>query len=334
VLEDVGRRHAGAPGHEAHEDAGRAIRFGGQRIELQPGAGRERDGLREHTALRQEVDQGLRDILELDVHALPHVGGRDGMAGSEDEQLHRGRAQPSAFAHSSLRDADAGVEWRVSLGVAARLRVPQVVDELREELEVVRLVDHDELLVLEAEGVEQELRDLPELLPDADVLVHHALPRLPAQEVPVRGLRERVHHQVGGPLGREGVDLLRGLGRPAVLGGAGEPPEHVARLEEIAMSVLGRRARGEERDRGRRLHVAEAAPHEHVGIAFDALDEIELRRIRGVGEALRPCQRTRASLLPRQRPELGGGPVRGEVSERDGRVLVLCHESSACVQRA
>src|SRR5579862_5289801 len=108
--------------------------------------------------------------------------------------MHLGRAQltGSQFPWSTgeLRrgTVDANNDRSVEGGVTPALGASQRVYQLGEPLKLLDLVGDDKLLVLQTERVDQKLLNVKVLLPDLDVLVHHALARVHAHQIPLLGL--------------------------------------------------------------------------------------------------------------------------------------------------
>src|SRR5690606_20738520 len=89
------------------------------------------------------------------VMAFPRVGGPS----LSRRSTRRRRKRPSAEQCERLfgRPVDAGVQRRVPHRVEAAFAAAQLRNEIRELLQVLHLVDDDELLVLQAERVQQKL---------------------------------------------------------------------------------------------------------------------------------------------------------------------------------
>src|SRR3989337_2597312 len=81
--------------------------------------------------------------------------------------------QPNQLVRRAVdTDKDGHVAQRVPPG----LSIPQGGHEVLEGDEIIRFVGDDELLIVQAGRIGEELKDLREVVPDTDVLVYHPLP--------------------------------------------------------------------------------------------------------------------------------------------------------------
>src|SRR5439155_23602511 len=72
----------------------------------------------------------------------------------------------------------------------------QLADQIAERGQVIGLVSDQEIHIVDAERVREQLPDMLVTMPYLHVLVHHGLPFLLAEQIPVRALGERIHDEV------------------------------------------------------------------------------------------------------------------------------------------
>jgi hypothetical protein len=135
----------------------------------------------------------------------------------------------------SLRQGD---RWRcagrVAQGVAARFGVAQFVDQVREAGQVVGFVHHDKFLILQTKRIKKQLADVFVLFANADVLVHHALTRLAAHQIPFGRFGERINDQVRLVLIGERIDLLFGASL-RILRWTRKAPERILLFDQVTI---------------------------------------------------------------------------------------------------
>ena len=167
---------------------------------------------------------------------------------------------------------------RVALGVAARLGVAQGQHQVHEVGRLLALEGGHELLVVDPERIGRVVDDRRELVADAHVLVHRALPVFLRQRVPGAQLHERVDDEVRRALRR----YLPRLARLRVLGGLGRREIRVRRREPAGER---RRVQG-----GAELAEIPVAlgdlPQEEVGVGADARDRVGAQRGHPSGKLL------------------------------------------------
>src|SRR5713101_568725 len=138
------------------------------------------------------------------------------------ECLSRSRAKQ--LSQPAKRPMDTRQDRRVADGRAPAFGGTKGAYELAKCGEVVCFVSDDEILVIQAERVGQQLAYLRVPVADLHVLVHDALPGLLVEQIPISRLRERINDQIPRPLAAEqGLLLWRRLLH--ILGGLDQPQE-------------------------------------------------------------------------------------------------------------
>src|SRR5712692_6632806 len=196
---------------------------------------------------------------------------------------------------------DAGEDRRVANRRPPAFRSAELAHQLAESREVVGLIRDQEIHVIDAEGVGQQLADLLVAMSHLHVLVHHLLPSLLVEEIPVGALGERIHDQVLRAfaaeerllLGRRALHVLR---RPddAQKALAWRHPRPHTGPEQVCVLCLERFERGAK------------TPEQQVDSGLQADHRVrEGGHLRASGHRVAELFRRPAALFPGLPPPLG-----------------------------